>query len=237
MRELRSRFYLTRPQVNLGIDRYPATHHGWMTIDHSLTDSLQDALFSGGTREETRHNKLLYLEHQFLAQVHQCLAHLMTEGGERHVRRGLMRRLLMMQASRLHARARCLAQQGSMAEYVATELNTHLNSYYINLAGALDNLAWALSFELKLRDPLSENEWKSRRFCTMTRPEFSTFLDRARPGAAAVIGQLASWLSEVKEFRDPAAHRLPLTVVAAVLDATDVEAHGTHQAAASQALI
>jgi hypothetical protein len=128
---------------------------------------------------------------------------------------------MMMQRSRIEIRDRTIARTEPLDPYVATHLATHLNAYYLNLVGALDNLAWATAFELRLRDSVSENDWGSRRFCTIAGKPFREALGRERPSLGDALSRAATWLTELKEFRDPAAHRLPLAVVSAVLGPED----------------
>lgn len=126
-----------------------------------------------------------------------------------------------MQRSRIEVRDRTIARTVPLDPYVATHLATHLNAYYLNLVGALDNLAWAAAFELRLQDSLSEKDWESRKFCTIASKGFREAFQRARPSLADALSEAARWLTDLKEYRDPAAHRLPLAVVSAVLGPDD----------------
>lgn len=100
-------------------------------------------------------------------------------------------------------------------------LNICVNSFYVNLLGALDNLAWASTFELRLLENPDEDDWDTRRFCSLTSDDFRSSISDVRPSIGVLIARMQDWLREVKRFRDPATHRLPLSIVPGVM--SDVE--------------
>jgi hypothetical protein len=66
----------------------------------------------------------------------------------RHFNEGVVRRHYMLQSSRLFLCDRCSPQRKEpLSVYEATECAIHLNAYYLNLRGTLDNLAWVLQYE------------------------------------------------------------------------------------------
>ena len=84
-----------------------------------------------------------------------------------------------------------------------------IQSFFLNVAGCLDNLAWIWVFETDLRakdgkgiDPrsvgLGESYWYVRK--SFTRP-FRKYLSSRR-----------KWFRHIAEFRDSAAHRIPLYI-------------------------
>lgn len=90
-----------------------------------------------------------------------------------------------------------------------------LNGLYINIRGALDNFAWCLHFEIgggadrKLR-PNQIGLFDNR------------FLDHPQLSELkAVVAPHLQWDKNFKRFRDPAAHRVPLSAIPAILDVTD----------------
>src|SRR6266851_4614402 len=90
-------------------------------------------------------DRFLEIEHNLLGLTLSRHADIRHPQAKRHVREGFDRRLLMMQVSRIFLR-----EQTKGAEPLDTiweEINVHLNSYYLNLRGSLDNLAWALKYE------------------------------------------------------------------------------------------
>ena len=105
----------------------------------------------------------------------------------------------------------------------STLLDTHLNSFYHNLAGALDNLAWMLLWELGLADSIDEGDYTTRRFCNLFRKEFLVALSEAQQTLAEKRGAevFSNWYTEIRALRDPIAHRIPLTFARGVLTANE----------------
>ena len=53
-----------------------------------------------------------------------------------------------MQCSRVFLRDHTKREPDNLPDpYLIEQLNVHVNSYYINLRGCLDNLAWALNYQ------------------------------------------------------------------------------------------
>jgi hypothetical protein len=133
-----------------------------------------------------------------------------------HVR-GCARRLLMM----AHARVEIVATSHEKKHPLTTEeghlLNICLNSFYVNMLGALDNIAWASTFELALRANPREDDWGSRTFCTLSSKAFRDAVSSALPPLGAIVDGLQDWLRDIKRFRDPAAHRLPLSIIPGIM--------------------
>lgn len=157
----------------------------------------------------------LRIEHNLLELTSLGQADICDPQARRHVREGFDRRLLMMQVSRIFLR-----EQTRRTEAMGTlcwELNVHLNSYYLNLRGAFDNLAWALKYEFKLLPDVSEDSDKRRNLCNLFHPKFQKLLEPDHSQLAEVLVGLASWKDELSKLRDPAAHRIPLTAVGAVI--------------------
>ena len=97
-------------------------------------------------------------------------------------------------------------------------LSQAINNIYIHVLGILDNFAWCLLYErqVELADKLHCNDVglfskKFRKQCYA----FSEMMDE--------IVLHDSWHKEVKEGRDPVAHRIPLYVPLAVLTADQAE--------------
>lgn len=184
-------------------------------------DPLTQGLFRARNPEEVRHNKLKHYENALMRQATGILPRVKKSEARRFLQHGFLVRHLMMQRSRIEIRERTMARTEPLDPYLATQLATHLNAYYLNLVGALDNLAWAAAFEFRLQDSVSEEAWESRRFCTIAGKAFREALLRLRPSLREALSQAADWVADLKEFRDPAAHRLPLAVVSAVLTTED----------------
>lgn len=133
----------------------------------------------------------------------------------RHISEGFDRRLLMMQSSRIFMRQATVRQE-PFDVYLWEELNVHLNAYYINLRGALDNLAWALKYELGILPDVTEDSY-SRPQCNLFGRTFLVELKVEHGGLVAAIEGFSLWEKEIRDMRDPAAHRIPLTAIAGVI--------------------
>jgi hypothetical protein len=174
-----------------------------------------------GKIEAENHRELTEWEEQLLELADLCTRHLRVHGAQVHIRNGLIRRHLMLQRCRMWLREECRKHKSTVGPYVATELSIYVNAFYVNLCGALDNLAWALTYELSLLPQVLEEQRRTQRFVNLGSPEFATALSLRLPDVSAQLEKDRAWLRELKKFRDPAAHRLPLTVVAGVLDEAD----------------
>ena len=129
-----------------------------------------------------------------------------------------------MQSSRIRIREETRPpRKKALDHYVATELGTHVNAYYLNLRGALDNMAWALIYELSLKSPVNEDSGKIRQYCDLFGKEFLGDLKKARADLADLLGDKLDWSRNLKQFRDPAAHRIPLYIPPGVLREEEVE--------------
>ena len=157
----------------------------------------------------------LEIEHNLLELTLLRHADIHDPQAKRHVREGFNRRLLMMQVSRIFLREQTMRTEtlGTLWE----ELNVHLNSYYLNLRGALDNLAWAMKYEFDLLPEIDEQRVRGRSRCNLFGSEFQELLKRDHSQLAQMLFDLAYWQKELSNLRDPAAHRIPLTAVAGVI--------------------
>lgn len=109
------------------------------------------------------------------------------------------------------------------------EAERALNDIYIHSRGLLDNYAWAI-FHLfgdeELRK-LHQNDVSLFRKNFQKNPSVSDF------GEIAL--KFKEWETELKERRDPVAHRIPLTVPPAALNEADAETYRKLQAQANDA--
>ncbi len=172
---------------------------------------------TGSTPEFKRHQRLLEIESAFLHCAMARATQLKEVGAIRQIRDGLIQRHLMMDTSRIFIRENCLKQEGELDPYLASELDVHLNAFYLNLSGGLDNLAWAVAYERALLSTIDEESRDCRRFCQLAGKKFLEALIRVESKAAALLKSQRDWILEVKELRDPAAHRLPLRFVTGIL--------------------
>ena len=91
----------------------------------------------------------------------------------------------MLQSSRLFLCDRCSPQRKEpLSVYEATECAIHLNAYYLNLRGTLDNLAWVLQYEWGLLANVAEDT-RGRLGCNLFGRQFLKAL-KARHAALGV---------------------------------------------------
>src|SRR5438128_2027645 len=119
-------------------------------------DPLSEGRFAGRNKEQTDHNKLKHYENALMRQTAAVLEHVIDPEARRFLQHGFLIRHMMMQRSRLEVRQQTIARTEPLDPYLAANLATHLNAYYLNLVGALDNLAWAAAFELHLQSSVSQ---------------------------------------------------------------------------------
>jgi hypothetical protein len=139
----------------------------------------------------------------------------------RHLHHGFIQRLFMLQAGRINlledADPTDLAPRGV---YLATELSLQANAYYLNLRGGLDNLAWCLQYYFSLIPGTSDSEGQRATVYLFAGP-FLRALSAHLPSLANKIGALSDWATDLRNRRDPAAHRIPLQVPRTVFSEED----------------
>lgn len=167
--------------------------------------------------------ELREMELRVLERAHLKVTSLKNPQAARHLKEGFIRRHIMMESSRIFIREKTRPlQRKPLDPYLATELNIHVNAYYLNLCGSLDNLAWCLMYELGLNPTVTEED-RSRSYCNLFGDRFLNDLGGIKGKIAATIRERIDWNREVREFRDPAAHRIPLYMPPGVLRETQLE--------------
>ena len=93
------------------------------------------------------------------------------------------------------------------------KLMQDLNTVYINIRGVLDNLAWALLHEVAPECAFEIRDLQVGLFkpCIVKKARFVSIADE--------IQKHCEWNRELKNRRDPSAHRIPLTVVPQIVNA------------------
>ena len=160
---------------------------------------------------------------------------LANEQAQWHLFAGFLQRYLMMSASRERIFNETHNRGNLLYPELTVELNIHLNSYYLNLRGALDNLASVLALEWGLR-PQTERRGRVQYFADLFREDFQSALEIEHPSLVRRLRKLNRWRSEIKEFRDPAAHRTPLYVAPGIHTDDNKERRESLQNAASEAI-
>jgi hypothetical protein len=100
----------------------------------------------------------------------------------------------------------------------ATWLKILVNSFYLNLRGAIDNLAWFLNYIYNLQEIINEDSSTSRSFTSLFGDTFLEKLKLKDKKLADRLKTYKKWQSELKLFRDPAAHRIPLMFAQSIIN-------------------
>ena len=134
----------------------------------------------------------------------------------RHFNEGVVRRYYMLQSSRLFLCEHCSPRRKeALSVYEATDCAIHLNAYYLNLRGTLDNLAWVLQYEWQLLPSVTE-DGGGKQSCYLFGKRFLDALKSRHAKLASVLEQYGPWERELAALRDPAAHRVPIYVPPAI---------------------
>lgn len=150
---------------------------------------------------------------------------------ESHLRYGVLRRLRMI--STAFQRFQSLVPPDRSVPLTLSQSDDvarYLNSIYIDLLGLMDNYAWTLAHQAGSADTLAADKMQIGLFKKVL----------ARDATISVvikeIQTFAAWEKEVKERRNPAAHRMPLYVPSAALTPDDVSTYNSLGDEASAAL-
>jgi hypothetical protein len=127
---------------------------------------------------------------------------------------GAARRGFILQSSRKHlVRTTDPSDENHRDVFAVTEINLHLNSFYLHLRGILDNLAWALHHALVLIPEVGSEEGKGRTRVNLFSKDFVAALTIKDAACARAIQGYDAWSRELADLRDPAAHRIPLYAI------------------------
>lgn len=99
------------------------------------------------------------------------------------------------------------------------EISRDLNTIYINIVGTIDNYAWCLRHERGSKAIRALPANKVGLFV----PKFCG--DECFSALGSVIESYRPWFNELRARRDPAAHRIPLSVPPSVLRAEEAARH------------
>jgi hypothetical protein len=153
--------------------------------------------------------------------VHTCQKSaplLKSPSARQHILDGFQRRILLMQTSRFHIeKVSDPTRQEVLNTYACSELNVHLNSFFIHLRGGLDNLAWALHYEFGVLGDKDERDIDTRRKCSLFDSRFLDPLGSQDANLSAFLRTKRAWFDAFKELRDPVAHRVPLYAMPGVI--------------------
>jgi hypothetical protein len=182
-----------------------------------MNDTDDDYLVLLRAGEELRDDSGLVLE---------IVPLLRTVGAIDHMRHGLCRRLLLLQRSTaLICDFTPPEREDPLSDDESADLNLHLNSIYVHIRGATDNIAWALALEHGVLGEAREDDPGFQRRVGLFGRSFKDGLSNAHPGFAATLAGHLTALAELPQLRDPVAHRVPLYVVPAVLSEEQSRQH------------
>lgn len=157
-------------------------------------------------------------EYALLGNSARFTRRLSSPNAVRHIKSGVDRRLLMIQSSRVRLRQRATrGRTPPPSPYEIEELNVHINSYYINPRGCLDNIGWAMQYEFSLLPGVTEAKRRNRQDVNLFGKGFLSALERRDAALVDKIRAFSQWEVELRELRDPVAHRVPLSLVGGVL--------------------
>lgn len=144
-----------------------------------------------------------------------------TPAALRHLKEGFNRRLLMLESSYRFMRETERSSDGKrLSPYTTTDLAIHVNAFYLNLAGALDNLAWALRYDLPILNDITEASPGRVRVSLLGR-DFIAAIRGIAPGLGDALNSRVMWFEAMRGLRDPAAHRIPIYPVPGVLSESE----------------
>ena len=128
-----------------------------------------------------------------------------------HLTGGFNRRVLMIAQCVELAEERAKGAGGAALDPSdAAVLSLHVNAFWMHLYGALDNLAWALNYELLLFPGADEEAHGDRNKVALFGKNFTKALKTAAPPLASELKAHAERYEELRRWRDPGAHRIPL---------------------------
>lgn len=143
---------------------------------------------------------------------------LKTRQAGRHLMEGFNRRVMMLEVSVLYiADVTQKADRTPLSTYAIPELAVHVNALWMNLCGALDNLAWAVAHEFSLVEALSEQPGQGRDLIGLSKKAFINRVAEVDGPFAELLRNGQTWQQELRDLRDPAAHRIPIYPTPGVL--------------------
>jgi len=151
---------------------------------------------------------------------------LRSAGAVDHITHGVCRRLLLLQRSTaLICELTPPEREDPLSDDEGADLNLHLNSIYVHIRGATDNIAWALALEHGVFGEVREDAPSFRQQIGLFGKAFRDRLSAAHPEFAEALSRGVTALAELPQLRDPVAHRIPLYVVPAVLTEEESRQH------------
>jgi|GEM_PF-2560787 len=157
-----------------------------------------------------------------------ALRNMIDANAKAYVQQGLQKRLFMLNycMSKINELTPAEGSE-SLTPDVATALAVCINAFYINVRGSLDNLAWALFYELKLQEQCVSLDASRKQSIGLHYRTFLSALKKQPRGqsCAEALEKTRQWLKDITDKRDPAAHRFPIEMVSGCVSSEDKEKH------------
>ncbi|MDA3800391.1 MAG: hypothetical protein PF692_15105 [Kiritimatiellae bacterium] len=151
--------------------------------------------------------------------LYQLKTFLSNKQAQEHLQDGLTQRHYIIRRCHDYLTANCAKQkENSLSVYETTEAALFINAFYLNLRGALDNLAWILQFELNIIKTVSTTSSSDRMKISLFGKDFLKSLADLNADLINIINNVKTWGVDLAKFRDPAAHRIPLYVPHSIID-------------------
>jgi len=149
------------------------------------------------------------------AQVSQTLQ---VEGAKKHLAHGFSRRMGILNSNFMGIIGIANPERTTpLNDDERNELTLHLNSFYFHIRGALDNLAWCLAYEFKILGDVKEEARGFQAKVSLFGKAFQDGLEEREVPFLGLLKELSAWSMDMKTFRDPIAHRIPLYAIPSVL--------------------
>ncbi len=157
-------------------------------------------------------NRLRFIESNLEHLIFSARDRITDPNALSHLKGGLGARHYVLRHCRKYPeRTFFTATKKPLSADIATEAALHLNRYYLNLRGALDNLAWVLQFELKTFPGITEVSGAKMRIHLFKEEFIEELKKKSLPHALPVLA-MERWGQDLAKLRHPAAHRIPLYV-------------------------
>ncbi|NRP90469.1 hypothetical protein GFPCMMHI_06396 [Ensifer adhaerens] len=205
----------------------PFNTHGFADVDYKSYYQQYAAPFLSEVNEENNDFFLKEAQQSHVYGINNALNEVITDAAlltsfplspeaESHLRYGVLRRLRMISTSFRHFQALVPPNRSVPLVFEQSDdVSRYLNSIYIDLLGLMDNYAWTLTHQFGSQKTLAANKMEIGLF----KPTLAK--DPALSSIIREILSFAGWEKEVKERRNPAAHRMPLYVSSAAFNPDD----------------
>ncbi len=148
--------------------------------------------------------------------VMELLPILANEDAKAHLRMGgLFKRYYMMETSRVYFDK--VISDDETKLHIVEDMAIHVNSFYVNLRGGLDNIGFILNYEFNL-------ELENNKIDIFKGKDFKKVVKKFLTDYDSIINQYSNWYAEFLKYRDTAAHRFPIYIPPNVLTNYEEEA-------------